>query len=114
MIDVSGDGPNNTGLSITAARDRAIAAGATVNGLAMTREPESPAVRAELQFYKFPSPPFNGFRLDDYYRQNVIGGPGAFVLEARGAGSFGEALRRKLIMEIAGREPVGAVQLKDS
>jgi len=101
-IDVSGDGPSNTGLSVTAARDRAVAAGATVNGLAILDEgPEPPAALAARRLLGFPRPPFH-FKLADYYRRDVIGGPGAFLVEARGASSFGEALRRKLIVEIAG------------
>jgi len=43
--------------------------------------------------------------LDEYYRRNVSGGPGAFVLPAQGLGSFARAVRRKIIMEVAGRTP---------
>lgn len=103
VVDVSGDGPGNTGLSVTAARDRAVAAGATVNGLAILDQgPEDPAALAARQLLGFPRAPFH-FKLPDYYRDNVIGGPGAFLVEAQGAESFGEALRRKLIVEIADR-----------
>jgi hypothetical protein len=104
VIDVSGDGPNNTGLSVTAARDRAIAAGATVNGLAILDEgPEPPAMLAARQVLNFPRGPFHGFSLTEYYRRNVIGGPNAFLIESHDIRSFGEALRQKLIVEIAGR-----------
>jgi hypothetical protein len=83
VIDVSGDGSNNDGRPVTAARDDAVAAGITVNGL--------PIVEVEP-------------KLDDYYRQNVIGGPGAFVEVARDTGAFAEAVRRKLLLEVAAIE----------
>ena len=106
VIDVSGDGPNNTRLSVTTARDQAIAAGATVNGLTILDDgPEPPAMLAARQVLNFPRPPFHGFNLADYYRRNVIGGPNAFLVEARDIRSFGEALRHKLIVEIAGARP---------
>lgn len=113
VIDVSGDGPSNTGLPVTAARDRAVAAGATVNGLAILDDgPESPEALAGRQLLGFPRPPFH-FKLADYYRRNVLGGPGAFLVEARDAPSFGEALRHKLIVEIAGRATTGATASRD-
>jgi len=106
VIDVSGDGPNNTRLSVTTARDQAIAAGATVNGLTILDDgPEPPVMLATRQVLNFPRPPFHGFNLADYYRRNVIGGPNAFLVEARDISSFGEALRHKLIVEIAGARP---------
>jgi uncharacterized protein DUF1194 len=81
IIDVSGDGANNRGRPAEDARDAAVGAGATVNGLPiLTLEPE----------------------LDVYYRQSVIGGPGAFVLAARSYDEFAVAIRSKLITEIAG------------
>jgi Protein of unknown function (DUF1194) len=81
VIDVSGDGSNNDGREVTAARDDAVAAGITVNGL--------PIVEVEPG-------------LDDYYRSNVIGGPGAFVVVARDIDAFAEAVLRKLLVEVAG------------
>jgi hypothetical protein len=87
-IDVSGDGDSNQGRPITGARDDAVAAGITVNGLAIINERDS-------------SPhthPAGG--LVEYYRQNVIGGPGAFVLEVNDFAAFGEALADKLVTEI--------------
>ncbi|MFO1073840.1 MAG: DUF1194 domain-containing protein [Geminicoccaceae bacterium] len=102
VVDVSGDGPNNTELSVTAARDRALSLGVTINGLAIVKGPGTPAALAAEAFYKFPHPPYNGFDLADYYRRNVIGGPEAFLVEAHGIDSFGAALRRKLLVEIAG------------
>ena len=72
VIDVSGDGPNNTALSVTAARGRAI----TVNGLAIAKA-ETPAVVAGMRHYEFPLPQLNGFNIADYNHRNVIGGPDA-------------------------------------
>jgi len=81
VIDISGDGTNNDGRDVTAARDDAIAAGITINGL--------PSIEVEPG-------------LAEYYRRNVIGGPGAFVVIARDTASFGTAVLRKLLVEIAG------------
>ncbi len=86
VIDVSGDGRSNNGPSPTEARDAAAAARITVNGL--------PILHMERD-------------IDEYYEKNVIGGPGAFSIPARDFNSFGEAIRRKLILEIAGRAPEG-------
>ncbi len=87
VMDVSGDGVNNSGRPSQAARDEAVAAGVTINGLPIMRD--GPAMDGVMP-------------LDEYYRRNVSGGPGAFVLKAEGMASFGRAVRRKLIMEIAG------------
>jgi hypothetical protein len=85
VIDISGDGMANFGLPPAVARDRIVAAGITINGLAIvTEEPW----------------------LEAYYRSNVIGGPGAFVVAARDFRSFADAMLRKLVQEIAGAEPV--------
>jgi hypothetical protein len=83
VIDISGDGVNNDGRDVTAARDDAVAAGVVVNGL--------PILEVEPA-------------LDDYFRRNVIGGPGAFMLVARTRDDFATAVLRKLLVEIAGRE----------
>jgi hypothetical protein len=80
VIDVSGDGSNNRGRSVTAARDAAVAAGIAINGL--------PIVALEPG-------------LDRYYYDNVIGGPGAFVVVAKDYDTFGDAILKKLITEIA-------------
>jgi len=81
VIDISGDGMANFGLPPSVARDRVVAAGIAINGLAiLTEEPW----------------------LEAYYRSDVIGGPGAFVLAARDFGSFAEAMLRKLVREVAG------------
>lgn len=92
IIDVSGDGPNNTGGLVVPARDAAIAQRITVNGL--------PIINDRLNFGRQPMP-----NLDLYYRNCVIGGPGAFMVVAHGFRSFAKAIRRKLILEIAGLEP---------
>ena len=88
VIDVSGDGVNNSGGAVELARDRVVAAGVTINGL--------PIVNDRPTFGRIPAIP-----LDDYYRENVIGGPGAFVIVAEDFYSFGNAVKRKLIREIA-------------
>jgi uncharacterized protein DUF1194 len=84
VIDVSGDGANNRGRPAAAARDEAVAAGVGINGLPiLALEPD----------------------LDRYYEQNVIGGPGAFMVVAHSYETFADAVRRKLIIEIAGLAP---------
>jgi hypothetical protein len=88
VIDVSGDGVNNSGGPAEEARDRAVAEGITINGL--------PIINDRPTFGRMPTVP-----LDDYYRDNVIGGPGAFVIVAEDFESFGNAVKRKLIREIA-------------
>jgi Protein of unknown function (DUF1194) len=80
VIDVSGDGANNDGRPVTEARDAAVAAGVTINGL--------PIVEVEPN-------------LDQYYRENVIGGPDSFVVVARDSAAFGAAVLRKLLVEVA-------------
>jgi hypothetical protein len=88
VIDVSGDGPNIGGRDILAARDAAVGQGITINALAI-RQPGSVVA------------PSLGIPLEDYYRQNVIGGPGAFVETADGRERFAQAIRNKLVLEIA-------------
>ncbi|MBV9829749.1 MAG: DUF1194 domain-containing protein [Alphaproteobacteria bacterium] len=88
VIDVSGDGMANFGVAPQTARDQLVAQGITINGLAiLTEEPW----------------------LDDYYRQNVIGGPASFVLVARNFDSFAEAIQRKLVQEVAIGAPIARV-----
>jgi hypothetical protein len=95
-IDVSGDGTNNAGRAVGLARDAAVAQGIVINGLAIINEhPENVYVRQHVQ------PPEG---LPEYYRQNVIGGPGSFLLVVDGFDTFAEAIVRKLISEIAGRD----------
>ena len=92
VIDVAGDGTNNSGRQASAARDEAVAAGVTVNGLAVPNESAANSTFAHVQ------PPGG---LAEWYRENVAGGPGSFVIEARDFSAFGEAMTRKLINEIA-------------
>ncbi len=93
IIDISGDGPNNKGDFVTLARDRAVSAGITINGLPIKNEgPGRYGIR--------PIP-----NLDYYYEDCVIGGPGAFVIVANGYKDFARAIRRKMVLEIAGRQP---------
>jgi hypothetical protein len=88
VIDVSGDGPNIGGRPVEEARDDAVAKGITVNALAILRPGGAVQARA-------------GQPLPDYYREAVIGGPGAFVEVADQNRTFAEAVRRKIVTEIA-------------
>ncbi len=85
VIDISGDGPNNFGRPVTEARDQALARGIIINGLPILIRP-SPVFAA----------------IDRYYSDCVIGGPGSFVLPIHQAEGFAIAIRRKLILEVAG------------
>jgi hypothetical protein len=96
VIDVAGDGTNNSGRDVSAARDDAVAAGVTINGLAIINEHPVSYTFAHVQ------PPGG---LENWYRENVTGGPGSFVLEVRSFQTFGEAMTRKLLNEIAGTVP---------
>lgn len=89
-VDISGDGPNNSGRPVEPARDRLVAQGVTINGLPIMLNTVS-----ALGYGGIPN-------LDRYYQDCVIGGPGAFVIAVRSMGEFAEAIRRKLILEIAG------------
>ena len=84
VIDVSGDGSNNRGRSVTLARDEAVAAGIVINGLPI------------LAFEPY---------LDQYFKDYVIGGPGAFMIAAKSFETFAEAILMKLIIEIADLPP---------
>jgi hypothetical protein len=95
-IDVSGDGTNNSGRDVSLARDEALAQGITINGLVILSE-------TPLAWNPDHTNPPGG--LDNYYRNNVIGGPGAFVLAAQNFNSFGEAIIKKMIAEVAEAEP---------
>lgn len=92
VIDVCGDGTNNAGREAADARDDAVKAGITINGLAIINEHPVSWTFAHVQ------PPGG---LAKYYRENVTGGPGSFVLEVHDFTSFGEAMTRKLVDEIA-------------
>jgi Protein of unknown function (DUF1194) len=91
-IDVSGDGTNNAGRDVTDARDEALAQGVTINGLVILSE------RPMSWNADHTNPPGG---LDNYYRNNVSGGPGSFVMVAESFESFGQAILNKLIAEIA-------------
>jgi len=91
-IDVSGDGTNNSGRDVTLARDEAVAQGVTINGLVILSD------RPMAWNPEHTNPPGG---LPNYYRTNVIGGPGAFVIVAEDFNSFGQAIVKKLIAEIA-------------
>ena len=93
VIDISGDGPNNQGGLVTLARDSAIDGGVTINGLPILAQAWSSGFGG------------NSYGLDDYYRACVIGGPGAFVLPVTEWDEFAEAVRRKLVLELAGIAP---------
>ena len=91
-IDVSGDGTNNAGRDVASARDEALAQGVTINGLVILSE-------TPLAWNPDHTNPPGG--LDNYYRNNVIGGPGAFVMVAQDFNSFGQAIVKKMIAEVA-------------
>jgi hypothetical protein len=96
-IDVSGDGTNNSGRDVRDARDQAVAKGIAINGL---------AILTDIQFAQNPQHTNPPGGLEKYYRDYVIGGSGAFVMVAEDFSSFGRAMVKKLIAEIAsGRMP---------
>jgi Protein of unknown function (DUF1194) len=95
-IDVSGDGTNNAGRDVKIARDEVLAKGVVINGLVILSDRPVPW-NAEHT-----NPPGG---LAKYYEDNVIGGPGAFVLVAENFQSFGRAIVKKLIAEIASLRP---------
>jgi hypothetical protein len=98
VIDVSGDGPNNSGEPVVQARDAAVDQGIVINGLSiMLRPADAPQ------------------GLDKYYEDCVIGGPGSFVLPVHRIEDFAVAIRRKLILEISGITPsVGVQKIADT
>ncbi|MEJ8476226.1 DUF1194 domain-containing protein [Roseibium algae] len=89
VIDISGDGPNNQGGSVTKVRDQLLASGVTINGLPLMMKANANAWQAMLN-------------LDHYYEDCVIGGPGSFAIPVRSKEGFEDAIRMKLVMEIAG------------
>jgi Protein of unknown function (DUF1194) len=102
VIDISGDGTNNSGIDVAAARDAAIARGVTINGLVILSDEPLPTNPTHTH------PPGG---LKAYFENNVIGGPGAFVLEAESFETFGQSIISKLIKEIAALFE-GAAQLE--
>lgn len=93
-IDVSGDGPNNMGQPVVPARDALVRRGITINGLPIMLRPS------------YTSGAYGIPNLDVYYEDCVIGGPGAFMVTVKDVAEFPAAIRRKLVLEIAGVEPV--------
>ncbi len=93
-IDVSGDGTNNAGRDVVAARDDVVRQGVTINGLVILSERPLPWNPEHT------NPPGG---LPKYFHDNVIGGPGSFVIVAEDFKSFGQALINKMIAEIASR-----------
>ena len=92
VIDVSGDGANNSGVPVVPTRDDVLAAGITINGLPiMLKRPNVGTMDID--------------NLDIYYEDCVVGGPGSFVIPIRERERFVEATRTKLVLEVAGREP---------
>jgi hypothetical protein len=92
VVDVSGDGANNSGGLVTLARDDLVSAGITINGLPiLLKRPSSFTMDIE--------------NLDIYFEDCVIGGPGAFVIPIRDRNQFKDATRTKLVLEIAGHTP---------
>ncbi len=94
-IDVSGDGTNNAGRDVKLARDEVLAKGVAINGLVILSD-------HPLSWNAEHTNPPGG--LDRYYQDNVIGGPGAFVMVAQNFNSFGQAIMNKMIAEIAAIE----------
>ena len=92
VIDISGDGTNNSGRPVTEARDQAVATGVTINALAIINTQANPG-------YAFHTQPPGG--LPKYFEENVIGGSNAFLLQVENFDTFGEAITRKLATEIA-------------
>jgi hypothetical protein len=91
VVDVSGDGPNNSGRPILPARDELVAKGIVINGLPI--------------MLKMPSGFFDIADLDRYYTDCVIGGTGAFMIPIKDRREFQTATRRKLLLEISSLEP---------
>ncbi|MDJ0859320.1 MAG: DUF1194 domain-containing protein [Dinoroseobacter sp.] len=92
VIDISGDGPNNEGGPVIAARDKTVAGGIAINGL--------PLLTRERNENPWPTED-----LEEYYRQCVIGGPASFVIAVESWDEFAEAVRRKLVLELVGLTP---------
>jgi hypothetical protein len=92
VIDVSGDGVNNNGPPVTMVRDEVLAKGITINGLPIMLKRPNPST-------------LDIDNLDIYYEDCVIGGAGSFVIPIKAREQFKEAIRTKLVLEVAGREP---------
>ncbi|MCP4781114.1 MAG: DUF1194 domain-containing protein [Hyphomicrobium sp.] len=104
VLDVSGDGPDNCNAEepIDVARDELVKWGVTVNGLPILERAQgqsAPPVDSYIPQQRRTS------SLEDWYRKNVKGGPGSFVLLANGYKDFGRAIRQKFVLEISGISP---------
>lgn len=95
VIDISGDGINNSGRPADAARDEAVQAGLIINGLVIMNDRPNPG------YFQPPQ-----IALDEFYRNNVIGGPGSFLIAIQDFDTFAIAIINKLIKEIASTDPV--------
>jgi hypothetical protein len=104
LIDVSGDGTNNQGRPVAEARDQAVKGGVTINGLAIFNR----RAAAEGGYLALHTNPPGG--LLQYYKDSVIGGPGAFALSIDDFNTFGDAMIRKLVAEIAFAKPAGVLE----
>ncbi|MEQ1614270.1 MAG: DUF1194 domain-containing protein [Hyphomicrobiaceae bacterium] len=93
VIDVSGDGPNNSGPPVGPMRDELVGKGIVINGLPILVKPGGPGSMFDIA------------NLDQYYATCVIGGPGAFMIPIRDKSEFASATKQKLLLEIAGLEP---------
>jgi hypothetical protein len=88
VLDISGDGPNNHGILVEDARDRALKAGIVINGLPIMINNGRRSV-------------FDMDDLDDYYEDCVIGGPGSFMIKITERDQFVSATRQKILREVA-------------
>jgi hypothetical protein len=93
VVDVSGDGPNNSGVPAEVARDELVKKGIVINGLPIMLKRDQPSGFFDIN------------NLDTYYNNCVIGGTGAFMIPVRERSEFRSATRRKLILEISGLVP---------
>lgn len=101
VIDISGDGPNNMGLPVLLARQLVLERDITINGLPIMINDEDP---------------FRGLTpetLDTYYRECVIGGLGAFIVVVDDQSHFADAIRRKMVLEIASAPMVPPIEISD-
>jgi Protein of unknown function (DUF1194) len=96
VIDVSGDGANNSGPPIAPMRDEVVKSGIVINGLPIMLKRANPGTMDIAD-------------LDVYYQDCVVGGPGAFVIPVRTREKFVEAIRTKMVLEVAGRQPAPRV-----
>ncbi len=102
VIDISGDGPNNQGEPVNTARDAVVEQGIVINGLPLMTTGGFSSV-------------YDVTNLDDYYTDCVIGGPGAFMIPVNDWSQFPEAVRRKLVLELAGPfSPAWRAEMADS